>query len=322
MCTAVSFSAKDHYFGRTLDHTCTYGEEVAITPRNYPLEFRHGAALNEHYAIIGTAHVADGYPLYYDGANEKGLAMAGLNFVGYARYGKPVHGMDNIAQFELLPWVLGQCADVSQARGIIEKLQIVDTPFSDSMPAAELHWMLADKTGAVVVEAGADGLHVYDNPARVMTNNPGFPWHMLNLSNYMHLSPESPENTFGDMPIAPFSSGLGAVGLPGDMSSPSRFVRAAFIRANSAYGNSEQESVGSFFHILSAVHQPRGCCITADGEYMETVYSSCCNTDKGIYYYRTYDAHGTFGVDMFREDIDGAALIRYPLETGEITMVN
>lgn len=322
MCTAVSFSTKDHYFGRTLDHTCSYGEEIIVTPRNFPLEFRHGAALRTHYAIVGMAYAAEGYPLYYDGVNEKGLGMAGLNFVGYARYGRPVQGRDNVAQFEMIPWVLGRCASVTEARRLMARVNVVDTHFRDDMPAAELHWMIADKTGAVIVEAEADGLHMYDAAAGVMTNNPEYPWHMRNLGNYMHLTPKTPENTFGDIPISRFSNGLGAVGLPGDMSSPSRFVRAAFMRANSMCGNGEQESVSRCFHILAAVEQPRGCCVTAEGEYMETVYVSCCNTEKGIYYYRTYDSHGTYGVDMFREDIDGAALIRYPLQTGGITMVN
>ena len=322
MCTAVSFSTKDHYFGRTLDHTCSYGEEVVITPRNCPFGFRHTSALKAHHAIIGMAYVADGCPLYYDGVNEKGLAMAGLNFVGYARYGKPSHGKDNIAQFEMLPWVLAQCASVAEARQLMAHINVVDTPFRDDMPAAELHWMIADRTAAIVVEVTADGLHIYDAAAGVMTNNPEYPWHMQNLASYMHLTPKSPENTFGDIPIARFSNGLGAAGLPGDMSSPSRFVRAAFVRANSVCGTGEQESVSRFFHILSSVEQPRGCCITPDGKYMETVYASCCNTAKGIYYYRTYDGHVTQAIHMFRENLDGAELIRYPLNAGNITMVN
>ena len=322
MCTAVSFTTKDHYFGRTLDHTCSYNEEIVVAPRKFPFDFRHSGTISSHYAIIGMAHVADGYPLLYDAVNEKGLAMAGLNFVGYARYGKPAPGMDNIAQFELLPWILSRCEDVAEARTLIERLNIVDTPFSQSLPTAELHWMIADRTGAIVVEATADGLHVHDAQLGVMTNNPGFEWHMQNMSRYMHLTPCAPENMFGDTPLQLYTNGLGAVGLPGDMSSPSRFVRAAFMRRNSVCDDSESASVSQFFHIMSTVEQPRGCCITPDGRYMTTIYTSCCNTDRGIYYYKTYDGHVINGIDMNKEYLDTDELITFALANEIIRTIN
>ena len=81
MCTAATYQTKDFYMGRTLDYECSYGEEIVITPRHYPIEFRYAEKNENHYAIIGTAHIAEGYPLYYDAVNEKGLGMAGLNFV-------------------------------------------------------------------------------------------------------------------------------------------------------------------------------------------------------------------------------------------------
>ena len=106
MCTAATYKTADFYFGRTLDYEFSYGDEVTVTPRNYPLTFRHASAVSTHYAIIGMAHVAGDYPLYYDAFNEKGLCMAGLNFVGNASYQKPQEDHDNIAQFEFIPWIL------------------------------------------------------------------------------------------------------------------------------------------------------------------------------------------------------------------------
>ena len=117
MCTAITYKTKDHYFGRTLDLEYTYEEQVTITPRNYEFKFRTKDSLKNHYAIIGMARVEDNYPLYFDAVNEKGLAMAGLNFVGNADYKKSTPGQENIANFEFIPWILAQCATVAEARG-------------------------------------------------------------------------------------------------------------------------------------------------------------------------------------------------------------
>ena len=110
MCTAATYQTKDFYFGRTLDYEFSYGDQIAITPRNYPFSFRHAGEMATHYAIIGMAHVAGNYPLYYDAINEKGVGMAGLNFVGNAAYADVSPDRDNVAQFEFIPWILSQCA--------------------------------------------------------------------------------------------------------------------------------------------------------------------------------------------------------------------
>ena len=116
MCTAATYQTKDFYFGRNLDYERSYGESVVIMPRNRPLPLRHGAALKTHYAMIGMAHMQDGFPLYYDAVNEKGLCIAGLNFVGNAVYHPPVAERENVAQFELIPWLLGRCATARRWR--------------------------------------------------------------------------------------------------------------------------------------------------------------------------------------------------------------
>ncbi len=188
MCTAATYKTKGFYFGRTLDYEFSYGEEITITPRNYPILFRHMGALASHYAIIGMAHVADNYPLYYDAMNEKGLGMAGLNFVGNAAYAEPVDGMQNVAQFEFIPWILSRCATIPEVREALARMNLVGTPFSPQMPAASLHWIIADKNEAIVVESMADGLHVHDDPAGVLTNNPPFDLQMFHLNNYLGLS--------------------------------------------------------------------------------------------------------------------------------------
>ncbi len=312
MCTATAFKTKDFYFGRTLDYEFTYGDLVTITPRNYPFRFLEEGTWNTHYAMIGMACVKEDYPLYYDAVNEKGLGMAGLNFPGSAVYRRRENGKDNIAQFELIPWILGQCATVKEARELLSRMNLTNISFSDDLPAAQLHWLLSDKEESIVIESVEAGLKIYDNSVGVLTNNPPFDMQMAALRNYMALSVRQPKNTFAPgLLLETYSQGMGAIGLPGDLSSQSRFVRAAFTKMNSVCGESEAESVGQFFHILGSVDQQRGCCELDNGKCEYTIYTSCCNADKGIYYYTSYGNHQITGVDMHKENLDGDKLVIY-----------
>lgn len=329
MCTAATYKTEDFYFGRTLDYEFSYGDEVTITPRRYPFDFLYEGSCKTHYAIIGMAHVADGYPLYYDAVNEKGLCMAGLNFVGNAVYSEVEQSKQNIAQFELIPWVLGQCASVEETKELLSKMNLVGTAFCGAVsrvqfPVSQLHWMIADETQCMVLEWMADGMHLYENPVGVLTNNPPFLQQMFLLNQYMHLSPRQPVNQFLEgVPLQCYSRGMGAIGLPGDLSSTSRFVRAVFIRENACSDKSETESVSQFFHILGSVDQQRGCCEVGDGKYEITLYTSCCNATKGIYYYTTYNNSQLSAVDMHRADLESTQLFRYPvLQKGQILWQN
>lgn len=322
MCTAATYKTKDFYFGRTLDYEFSYGEEIAVTPRSYALRFRCMGDMERHYAMIGMAHMAGDYPLYYDAVNEKGLGMAGLNFVGNAFYQDEIPGKENVAQFEIISWVLSQCATVQEAKRLLSRINLTKTPFNEQLPVAQLHWLIADRDGAIVAESKKDGMKVYDNPAGVLTNNPPFEEQMFALNNYMHLSPKSPGNHFSDkLPLHAYSRGMGALGLPGDLSSQSRFVRAAFTRMNAVSGDSESESVSQFFHILGSVEQQRGCCEVEEGKYEITIYTSCCNADRGIYYYTTYENHQITAVDMHKENLDGNLPVSYPLIEGQHIMM-
>ncbi len=324
MCTAVTYKTECFYFGRTLDNDFSYNEQVAVTPRNFALEFRNGRVIENHYAIIGMAYIVDDYPLYYDAMNEKGLCMAGLNFVGNAHYFQPADDKDNIAQFEFIPWILSQCENVKQAKEMLCRINITGEAFSKDLPASQLHWIIADKEKAITVESVEEGLKIYDNNVGVLTNNPSFPMQMFNLNNYMGLSPMPPRNTFAPViKLDVYSRGMGAIGLPGDVSSQSRFVRAAFTKLNSVSDPDEKSSVGQFFHILGSVEQTRGCCALENGGYEITVYTSCCNADKGIYYYTTYNNRQIIAVDMHRTDLDSNELIMYPLvEEEQIEYIN
>ncbi len=318
MCTAITYNTSDHYFGRNLDLEYSYNETITITPKNYELKFRQQESLKSHYAIIGMAYVANNYPLYYDAINEKGLGMAGLNFPQNADYKEIEEGKNNIAPFEFIPYILSQCSNIEETKKLLENINIVKINFSNELPASPLHWIIADKEKSITVESVKDGLKIYDNPVGVMTNNPTFDMQLFNLNNYMHLSTEPPVNNFSNkLNLETYSRGMGAMGLPGDLSSASRFVKAAFTKMNSISGSSESESISQFFHILESVYQQRGCVHMGEEKYEITIYSSCCNMDKGIYYYTTYENNQITGIDMNKENLDSSELINYNLIKGQ-----
>lgn len=311
MCTAVTY--QNRYFGRNLDFECSYGECVTITPRRFPFSFPNGTAWQQHHAIIGMAHVAEAYPLYYDAMNEKGLAMAGLLFAGNAVYQKPLWGKDNIPTWAFIPWVLGQCETVAEAELLLGGINLTDEPFSETLPPTPLHWMIADGEQSIIVEATKDGMQIYDNPVGVLTNNPPFPFHLQNLTQYLNLTAELAENRFSEtIDLRPFSRGMGAIGLPGDLSSASRFVRAAFVKLHSV--SEAEQGVSQFFHILGAVEQQRGCVRLEEEKYEITIYSSCCDLETGTYYYKTYDGLEIRSAALGETDLEGAELVCYPLE--------
>ncbi|MBQ3044511.1 MAG: choloylglycine hydrolase [Clostridia bacterium] len=316
MCTAITYKTKDFYFGRNLDVEQGYGEKVCITPRSYPFVFRNGRTMKEHYSIIGMAVIESGYPLYFDATNEKGLSMAGLNFPDNAVYYPEDCKKENIAPFELIPFVLGSCASADEALYKLKKINLCSDSFSKVLPHTPLHWIIADKNRSVTIEPMIDGLKIYENTLGVLTNNPPFDYHMHNIVNYINLTPNPPENRFcSAVELKPCSLGMGGIGLPGDLSSASRFVRAAFVKLNSVCDETENSSVGSFFQILGSVEQQRGLNRLGGDKYEYTLYSSCCNAEKGIYYYTTCGNRRITAVDMYKTDLNGSGLTAYPLVT-------
>ena len=283
--------------------------------------------------------MSEGYPLYYDGTNERGLSMAGLNFPGNARYHAEAAGRTNLTPFEFIPWVLGSFESVDEVEDALRDVNLVDISFSDAFPLSPLHWIIADARRSITVESVAEGLRVYHNPFGVLTNNPTFDIQSFGLNDYMHLSARPPENRFSeDLSFDTYSRGMGAIGLPGDLSSASRFVRAVFTKMNSVAGTTESESISQFFQILGSVAQQRGCVEVGEGSYEITIYSSCCNTRSGVFFYTSYEITiyssccntrtGVFfytsyensqitAVDLHREDLDSAEVVHYPLLQGQ-----
>lgn len=308
MCTAISCEG---YFGRNLDLEFSYGEAVTVTPQNFRFSFCHGQDMKSHFAMIGMAYAKGEFPLYYEATNEFGLSMAGLRFRENCVYHPFVKGKINVASFELIPFLLGQCKSVADAKVLLENINITLDAVSKELPPTPLHWMIADKTACLTVESVEEGLKVYENPVGVLTNNPPFPMQLWHLKKYMGVGTKPPKNQFApNLTLTPDSAGMGGVGLPGDFSSASRFVRAAFVRNNSIFIGEEGEKVNQFFHILDNVAQVKGCVQIEETNYEITQYSSCCNLQTGTYYYTTYEDRTIRGVRLFDLDYQGEKLIR------------
>ena len=315
MCTAANYKSKDHYFGRTLDWEVSYGEKVTVTPRNFPFKFYKEDSIDSHLALIGMAVVAQNTPLYFEATNEKGLSMAGLNFPQNAVYLPFNKDKYNITVSEIIPWVLSKSEKVEDAKLLLEKTNILNIQLDKNYPLTPLHWIVSDRDSSITVEPTAAGLKIYENPVGVLTNNPPFSYHMYNLANYMNLTTEDPENRFSDKAdLKIYCKGMGSIGLPGDPSSASRFIRAAFLALNSVSSEDESDSVSQFFHILDGVAQVRGCARASEDKYEQSLYTSCCNTDKGIYYYITCSNPRINAVKMHSEKLDGSSLLSYELK--------
>lgn len=285
MCTAITYQGTDFYFGRNLDLDRGYGERVTVMPRKFSFPMRCLPDLREHYALIGMAAVADGCPLFFEATNEKGLSMAGLNFPDNAFYGEAAEGKLNLAPYELIPWLLGRFSCLAEVKEALRELNVVSIPFGEGYELTPLHWIIADRSGALTLESTREGLKVYENPRGVLANNPPFDHHLINAQK--HLLFKEP--------------------LPGDFSSEARFVRAAYLKEKASPKTDEAASVGQFFRLLSLVSVPEGC-VTKEGRNHYTRYSSCCNCDKGIYYYNRCTDYRVTAVEMMKCDLESEEL--------------
>ena len=324
MCTCINFKTKDNYFGRNLDLEHRFNEKVVITPRNYKFNLKNGTSITSKYSMIGMATVVSNYPLYAEATNEKGLSMAGLYFPKNACFFKEEDNKLNLSPYELIPYFLGLYSSISEIKKDITKLNITNTPFSKEMPVSDLHWMISDESECIVIEQMEDGLKVYNNPIGVLTNNPPFEYHLNNINNYSNLSPYNSENTFSNkINLNQYGQGMGAIGLPGDNSPASRFIRASFNKLNSKCEDDEKSSVTQFFHILDSVSMVQGTTITKENKNDITTYSCCINTSKGIYYYKTYTNNQIIAIKMSEKEKNNKYLSIFDLiEEQQIKYIN
>lgn len=280
MCTSIAMRGKNIIFGRNMDIDYNFGERAIIMPRNFPLKFKSAVPPEKHYSVIGTGAVFEGYPLFADGMNENGLCIAALKFTDNSFYSPKIEeGKINLAPYEIIPYLLGKCRNLCEVKTILSDINIINVPFNENLPLSPLHWHIADKNGSVTVEPMSDGVKIYENTADILTNNPPFPFHIQNIAQYKTLSPYFPE-----IKPEPFGLGFGGIGLPGDYSPASRFIRADFLLSHT-----KRHDVTQLFHILNSVAIPEGAVYTPDKKAHKTTYSCCFDGENLTYFYKTYD---------------------------------
>lgn len=311
MCTALTLTTKDknHLFGRNMDLEYSFGQAVQLVPRNFKYKnVVTDETVSTKYAMIGMGTLIDEHPMYAEAMNEKGLTCAGLNFPGYAHYtDEVIEGKTNIPPFDVIPWVLGNFETIEELRPALENLNLVNKPINSSTPLPTLHWIVSDKNGdCIVIENTKEKLSIFENKVGVLTNSPTFDWHMTNLNQYIGMQPTQPDNTrWHEQDLVAPGQGIGLIGLPGDFSPASRFVRIAFMKSHAVLTDNEHSAVSEFFHMLDNVAMVRGTVVTPQGRDDITQYSSCMCQEKGIYYYKTYNNSQINVIDMNKEDLDG-----------------
>jgi choloylglycine hydrolase len=171
---------------------------------------------------------------------------------------------------------------------------------------APLHWIISDSKESITVESNSEGLSVYQNEVGVLTNSPSWPMQIFNLNNYASLTPKQPNNSFSKkLSLQNYSYGLGALGLPGDLSSMSRFVRAVYYKYNITADGSPQSD---FFRVINTCFQPKGLTETEEERFEYTAYTSCCDATKGIYGFKTYNDETLKQINMHDFDLNGNVL--------------
>ncbi|HDR7993039.1 TPA: choloylglycine hydrolase [Bacillus cereus] len=319
MCTSLTLQTKNgqHLFARTMDFTLDFNQEVIIVPRRYQWNNITGETIKAKQAVVGMGINHQGRVILADGVNESGMTCATLYFPGFATYSNSIDdNKTNLAPFDFVAWSLTQFNSVEELKKSVDSIFFLDVPLSVLGVTPPLHWILADKWGeCIVLEPTIEGLKMYDNPLGVMTNSPEFNWHLQNLRQYIGLQsqPYAPTQ-WGDVPLSAFGQGSGSMGLPGDFTPPSRFVRAAYNKQNIQEVDNEEEGISAIFHILSNCELPKGEVITEEGTIDNTIYTSAMCMESGIYYYHTYDCRQIIAIHLFNENLDTDEIKTYPFQ--------
>ena len=318
MCTAISDHTNGFLFGRTLDLEYSYGERIILTPRHKRLDFLHQTSIEEHHAILGIGILHGDMPLYFDAINESGLAIAALNFPKSAVYRELSSDRRNLASFEIIPYLLATCSTLNNVKERLNNVNVTCESVSAELPTSPLHWIISDNNGSIVLESTSDGVKIHENPFGVLTNEPPFPYHAASIASYLQLSSEPPENKLApSVDIAPLSRGAGALGLPGDLSSPSRFIRALFMKEHTDKAQSTADSVSRFFNIMDSVCVPKGAIKTDSGASVYTVYTSCAAPEHMRYYFTTYASRSIKEAAPTECEMQGSSTLSFPIDTCE-----
>ncbi|MBR5621221.1 choloylglycine hydrolase [Candidatus Saccharibacteria bacterium] len=312
MCTGVRFTDDkgNMFFGRNLDWSVGYGQKIVVTPKGYNYKSAFLGEMKPKHALIGMGIIQENTPLYFDCGNEAGLAIAGLNFPGYAQYEPDaVDGKTNVAAYEFPLWVAMNFTTVDEVEKALADVAIVAKPINDKYPVSMLHWIIGDAKRSIVVEYTAEGMQIFQNDVDVLTNQPGYGWHKENLRNYMNLFSMQPAKVqWGKAELTAFGSGSLMRGIPGDYYSPSRFIRVAYLNTHYPAKSTEEENVSRLFHTLAGVAMIDGAAAMADGQFEKTVYTGGYSAATKTYYWNTYEDPAIQKASLADYDTEGTEL--------------
>ncbi|MGL5414492.1 MAG: linear amide C-N hydrolase [Clostridium sp.] len=316
-----------YLFGRNMDLEYYFGQSVGIIPRNYKyINKATNEIFSTKYAIVGMITMMENHPMFADAMNEKGLDIAGLNF------GDEFGGLEtklapdkiNIPSYDLMLWALSNFDNINDLKANVRKLNLMNTQINEKAPAVCLHWIASDTSGeSIVIEKTKEGIFVYDNPVGVLTNPPTFDWHLTNLRQFTNTLPAQLTTMCSNMELLPTGRGAVLIGLPGDTTAQSRFIRAAFLRHFVMQRN--DVCIGDYFHILDNVAMLDGTAKNGgvDGMSEFTQYSSCMNLEKCTYTYKTYRSLALTSVNLLNEDLDASDIKLFKYKDNlEITNLN
>ena len=263
-CTGITLKAKDgsYIVSRTIEWGGSYlDSRYVIVPRGHRQQSlvpggTDGMRFTARYGYVGLSVEMEQFVV--EGINEAGLSAGLFYFPGYGKYADydSSRNSSTVSDFQLVSLILGSCQNVEEVREMVGQVTVV----AIDPRSSTVHWRFADAEGRQIVLEIIDGKPVfYENQLGVLTNSPGFEWQMTNLNNYVNLrSGAAPAQSFGDVTLSPFGAGSATLGIPGDVTPPSRFVRAAFYKATAPQYDTSEETVMETFQILNNFDIPIG----------------------------------------------------------------
>ena len=322
MCTAITLKTSEnhHLVGRNFDIHPMNDLSVALVPREFEYVNRvTNEEMKTKYAVLGMGLFYENHILFCDGVNEKGLSCLMLQLSKFSTWSHKIRkDKVNIAPYDVAFWVLSNFSTISELMEDFKQLNIVALPDDQTALSTEIHWLVSDTSGqSIVIERTRDKLTVYNNKVGVLANSPTFDWHLNNLDCYINVKSEQPEETkWGQQMLSPYSNGFGTIGLPGDFSSPSRFVKAAFLRNHVNVGEGDESAISECFHILDNFVVPRGVVETPKRKECHlTKYSACLCLETQLYYYKTSSNQQIQVIDLNKENLDAKGLKLFPYPT-------
>jgi choloylglycine hydrolase len=331
-CTGITLKAGDGtvVHARTLEFAIDLHSDVIMVPRGYVRtgstpDGKEGLKWKAKYASVGANGV--GMPVIFDGLNEKGLSSGLFYFptsAGYMTYAAADAGK-TLAPWELGSWMLENFATVDEVRANIGKIVVPAVVFKEWGFSPPVHYIVQDASGKSIVIEYVDGkLNIHDNPLGVLTNSPTFDWQMTNLRNYVNFSMTNvPPVQLGSVKLEPFGQGSGMLGMPGDFTPPSRFVRAVAFSQSAFPSKTGQDAVLSAFHILNQFDIPKGAAREhekdAHGNIQAdyTIWTSASDLTARQFYFRTYDNSQIRRVDLMKMNLDAKDIVKMSMQGGE-----